>query len=84
MLPESGAILYYLAEDMPYLPGEKLQRAQILRWMFFEQYSLLLNLSRPRLWRMWGVEMTAALGGETLLGPEVGSTLGSDVPEESP
>jgi glutathione S-transferase len=26
--------------------------------MFFEQYSLLLNLSRPRLWRMWGVEMT--------------------------
>jgi glutathione S-transferase len=27
--------------------------------MFFEQYSLLLNLSRPRLWRMWGVEMTA-------------------------
>jgi glutathione S-transferase len=30
-----------------------------LRWMFFEQYSLLLNLSLPRLWRMWGVEMTA-------------------------
>jgi glutathione S-transferase len=27
--------------------------------MFFEQYSLLLNLSRPRLWRMRGVEMTA-------------------------
>jgi glutathione S-transferase len=26
--------------------------------MFFEQYSLLPNLSRPRLWRMWGVEMT--------------------------
>ncbi len=30
-----------------------------MRWMFFEQYSLLLYLSRPRLWRMWGVEMTA-------------------------
>jgi glutathione S-transferase len=26
--------------------------------MFFEQYSLLLYLSRPRLWRMWGVEIT--------------------------
>src|SRR5215212_7162657 len=51
MLPESGAILYYLAED-------KLERAQVLRWMFFEQYSLLLNLSRPRLWRMWDIEMT--------------------------
>jgi glutathione S-transferase len=58
MLPESGAILYYLAEETPYLPEEKLQRAQVLRWMFFEQYSLLLNLSRPRLWCMWGVEMT--------------------------
>ena len=27
--------------------------------MFFEQYSLLLYLSRPRLWKMWGVEITA-------------------------
>jgi glutathione S-transferase len=59
MLPESGAILYYLAGGTPYLPEEKLERAQVMRWMFFEQYSLLLNLSRPRLWRMWGVEMTS-------------------------
>jgi glutathione S-transferase len=58
MLPESGAILYYLAEGTPYLPEEKLERAQVLRWMFFEQYSLLLNLSRPRLWHMWEVEIT--------------------------
>jgi glutathione S-transferase len=58
-LPESGAILYYLAEGTPYLPEEKLERAQVLRWMFFEQYSLLPNLSQPRLWRMWSVEMTA-------------------------
>ena len=58
MLPESGAILYYLAESTPYLPEGKQQRAQVLRWMFFEQYSLLLYLSRPRLWRMWGIEIT--------------------------
>ncbi|MDQ3912024.1 MAG: glutathione S-transferase family protein [Actinomycetota bacterium] len=58
MLPESGAILIYLAEGTPYLPEEKLERAQVLRWMFFEQYSLLPNLSRPRLWRMWEVEIT--------------------------
>ena len=58
MLPESGAILCYLAEGTPYLPEEKLERAQVLRWMFFEQYSLLPNLSRPRLWGMWEVEMT--------------------------
>ena len=59
MLPESGAILLYLAEGTPYLPEEKLERAQVLRWMFFEQYSLLPNLSRPRLWGMWGVELTS-------------------------
>ncbi len=59
MLPESGAILYYLAEGTPYLPEEKAERAQVLRWIFFEQYSLLLYLSRPRLWRMGGVEITA-------------------------
>ena len=64
MLPESGAILYYLSEDTPYLPEGKPERGQVLRWMFFEQYSLLLNLSRPRLWRMWGVEMTAQKGIE--------------------
>src|SRR5918995_5976454 len=58
MLPESGAILYYLAEDTPYLPEQTLERAQVLRWMFFEQYSLLPNLSRPRLWHMWEVEIT--------------------------
>ena len=58
MLQESGAILLYLAEGTPYLPEEKLERAQVLRWMFFEQYSLLPNLSRPRLWHMWEVEIT--------------------------
>lgn len=59
MLQESGAILFYLAEDTPYLPENNLDRAQVLRWLFFEQYSLLPNLSRPRLWRMWEVEITA-------------------------
>jgi glutathione S-transferase len=59
MLPESGAILCYLAEGTPYFPEQRLERSQVLRWMFFEQYSLLLYLSRPRLWCMWGVEMTA-------------------------
>jgi glutathione S-transferase len=58
MLAESGAILLYLAEGTPFLPADKVERAQVFRLMFFEQYSLLLYLSRPRLWRMWGVEIT--------------------------
>ena len=58
MLAESGAILLYFAEGTPFLPAGKVERAQVFRLMFFEQYSLLLYLSRPRLWRMWGVEIT--------------------------
>jgi glutathione S-transferase len=38
-LPESGAILCYLAEGSPLLPAERLARARVLQWMFFEQYS---------------------------------------------
>ncbi len=38
-LPESNAILYYLAEGTPFLPTERLLRAQVLQWLFFEQYS---------------------------------------------
>jgi glutathione S-transferase len=38
-LPESGAILHYLAEGTPLLPADKLGRARVLQWMFFEQYS---------------------------------------------
>jgi glutathione S-transferase len=38
-LPESNAILHYLAEGTPYLPTDRLARAQVLQWLFFEQYS---------------------------------------------
>jgi glutathione S-transferase len=38
-LPESGAILHYLAEGTPLLPADRLPRARVLQWMFFEQYS---------------------------------------------
>ena len=38
-LPESNAILWYLAEGTPLLPDDRLGRARALQWMFFEQYS---------------------------------------------
>ena len=38
-LPESGAILWYLAEGSTLLPNQRLARARVLQWMFFEQYS---------------------------------------------
>jgi len=38
-LAESGAILWYFADGTPYLPEDRFARAQVLQWMFFEQYS---------------------------------------------
>lgn len=39
VLCESNAILYYLATGSALLPGDRLDRARVLQWMFFEQYS---------------------------------------------
>jgi len=38
-LPESNAILYYFAQDTDFFPGDKWQQAQVMKWLFFEQYS---------------------------------------------
>jgi glutathione S-transferase len=38
-LPESNAILWYLAEGTHLGPGHRTSRARALQWMFFEQYS---------------------------------------------
>jgi len=36
---ESNAIVWFFAENTPFLSSDKYERAQILQWMFFEQYS---------------------------------------------
>jgi glutathione S-transferase len=38
-LPESNAILNYLADGSKFLPHTPWERAQVLSWQFFEQYS---------------------------------------------
>jgi glutathione S-transferase len=38
-LPQSNAILCYLADGTPLVPDDRLQRARAMEWMFFEQYS---------------------------------------------
>ena len=49
-LPESNAILFYLAEETPYLPDDRLGRARALQWMFFEQYSHEPYIAVLRFW----------------------------------
>ena len=57
-LPESNAILFYLSEGTPFLPDDRFGRAQVLSWMFFEQYSHEPNIATPRFWLTHHVEMT--------------------------
>jgi glutathione S-transferase len=37
-LAESGAILWYFGEGTRFVPEDAYERAQVLQWMFFEQY----------------------------------------------
>jgi len=47
-LGESGAILWYFAEGTGFVPEDRYERAQMLQWMFFEQYSHEPYVATPR------------------------------------
>jgi glutathione S-transferase len=49
-LAESNAILWWLAQDTDYIPADPFQRAKLLQWMFFEQYSHEPNIAVVRFW----------------------------------
>jgi glutathione S-transferase len=57
-LAESNAILCYLADGTRYLPADRLARAQVLQWLFFEQYSHEPNIATLRYWRHHPVDMS--------------------------
>ena len=59
-LGESGAILLYLADGTEYIPPDRFARAQMLQWMFFEQYSHEPNIAVVRFWAEAGIEPPAA------------------------
>jgi glutathione S-transferase len=50
MLPESGAIIWHLAEGSPLAPDDAWSRAEALSWMFFEQYSHEPYVAVARFW----------------------------------
>ena len=47
-LPESNAILWYLGLGSAFIPQDPLAQAQVLQWMFFEQYSHEPYVATPR------------------------------------
>jgi glutathione S-transferase len=49
-LAESGAILWYLGEGTRFVPEGRYERAQVLQWMFFEQYDHEPAIAVARFW----------------------------------
>jgi glutathione S-transferase len=54
-LSESNAILLYLSEGTPYLPEDCWQRAKVIEWLFFEQYSHEPYIATSRFWLTHGM-----------------------------
>ena len=49
-LPESNAACWYLASGSALIPQDSFDQADMLRWMFFEQYSHEPNIATMRFW----------------------------------
>jgi glutathione S-transferase len=49
-LGESGAILWYFGEGTRFVPDDRYARAQVLQWMFFEQYDHEPAIAVARFW----------------------------------
>src|SRR5512139_3684357 len=59
-LAESNAILWYVAGGTPLAPEDRIDRAEALQWMFFEQHSVEPNLGSAHFW------LTQVKGGREL------------------
>jgi glutathione S-transferase len=49
-LGESGAIIWYFGEGTRFVPDDPYERAQVLQWMFFEQYDHEPAIAVVRFW----------------------------------
>jgi glutathione S-transferase len=69
-IPESNAACFYLADGSPLVPSHRFDRADMLRWMFFEQYSHEPNIATVRFWLAYvGLEALTGLQREQI-GPK--------------
>jgi glutathione S-transferase len=52
-IPESNAACFYLADGSVLVPQDRFDRADMLRWMFWEQYNHEPNVATLRFWHGW-------------------------------
>ena len=61
-IPESNAASYYIADGSSLIPTERFDHADMLRWMFWEQYNHEPNIATLRFWMRWlGVDQLTEL-----------------------
>ena len=68
-IAQSSAILWYLAEDTPFLPAGRLPRALVLQWLSFEQERVMGGIGGPRFRRITGrpaIEGRLEIGAQAL------------------
>ena len=52
-IPESNAACYFVAEGSTLIPTDPFDHADMLRWMFWEQYNHEPNIATLRFWMHW-------------------------------
>ncbi len=52
-IPESNAACHYLADGSELVPSGRFEHADMLRWMFWEQYNHEPNIATLRFWMRW-------------------------------
>jgi glutathione S-transferase len=55
-LAESNAILWFFGDGTQYVPEDRYERAQVLQWQFFEQYSHEPHIAVARFWKTYSGE----------------------------
>jgi glutathione S-transferase len=81
-LPESHAIIAYLAEGTPLIPSDPFERARMWQWMCFEQYNLEPNIATVRFWLTY-LGRTRVELGEKLVEKKKNGYAALDVLEET-
>jgi glutathione S-transferase len=52
-IPESNAACHYIADGSSLIPADRFDHADMLRWMFWEQYNHEPNIATLRFWMEW-------------------------------
>jgi glutathione S-transferase len=80
-LPESHAIISFLAEGTDLVPEDRFERARMWQWMCFEQYNLEPSIGTVRFW-LSSLGKTRAELGEKLIEKKKSGYAALDVLEE--